>query len=327
MLPGHLEIGNRETEIIVAPKLRKSVEFGTVEEHQWNPPITTKGKEAKLYSVDEYYSQDRSSRVNCLWLSESILFVSLFWYSVLSFVLRPPWPLLLKARNQLVEIKTQNTSLFDTFDPFITPLSASSTFVFIVIGLIPLILIISSWNIGLRVTKDVTYRNCALHSFVMFICIAAIISNIHLLIVVNNFEEQSWMSQTQDLLNIHTQALLDKNMTVSETFVIKLEPFSTLPYFVCTFVTLTLSTICCIIIIAILTYFSIDKSDNHLLDKIHQCSENKLQFEINRLERKAKILPAKEKEVFLLPFVYSKDLPQNDGRGDSQNLSVEPKKT
>uniref|UniRef100_A0AC34FX82 Uncharacterized protein n=1 Tax=Panagrolaimus sp. ES5 TaxID=591445 RepID=A0AC34FX82_9BILA len=199
MIPGHLEIGNRETELIVAPKLRKSVEFGGVEEHQWNPPTTTKGKEAKLYSVDEYYSQDRSARANCLWLSESILFVCLFWYSVLSFILQPPWHSFLQARNQLVEIQTPNTSLIDSFDTLITPLSVTSTFVYIVIG---------------------------------------------------------------------------------------------------------------------------DKADNHLLDQIHQCSENKLQFEINRLERKAKTLPTKEKEIFLLPFVYSKDLPQNG----SQSLSVEPKK-
>uniref|UniRef100_A0AC34GAJ7 Uncharacterized protein n=1 Tax=Panagrolaimus sp. ES5 TaxID=591445 RepID=A0AC34GAJ7_9BILA len=203
MIPGHLEIGNRETELIVAPKLRKSVEFGGVEEHQWNPPTTTKGKEAKLYSVDEYYSQDRSARANCLWLSESILFVCLFWYSVLSFILQPPWHSFLQARNHLVEIQTPNTSLIDTFDTLITPLSVTSTFVYIVIGLIPLILIISSWNVGLRVTKDVTYRNCAIHSFVMCICIAAIISNIHLLIVVNDFENErsDWIHRTQILLN------------------------------------------------------------------------------------------------------------------------------
>uniref|UniRef100_A0A914QWZ6 Uncharacterized protein n=1 Tax=Panagrolaimus davidi TaxID=227884 RepID=A0A914QWZ6_9BILA len=214
MYPGHLEIGNRETELIAAPRLQKSAEFGTVEQSQWNPPTTTKGKQAKLYSIESYYSQDRSPRAYCLWLCESILFVCLFWFCVLSFILQPPWNLLLEARNQLVGI--QNTStLIDTFDILITPFSVTSTFLYIIIGIIPLILIISSWNIGLRVTKDVTYRNFALHIFVMFICIATLISTLHLNIVINNFEEEriQWMIQVQSFLGtnlLHSQTFLGK---------------------------------------------------------------------------------------------------------------------
>uniref|UniRef100_A0A914R258 Uncharacterized protein n=1 Tax=Panagrolaimus davidi TaxID=227884 RepID=A0A914R258_9BILA len=103
-------------------------------------------------------------------------------------------------------------------------------------------------------------------------------------------------------------------------------------YFLFCYITLILSIICCIIITLILTLFSIDKSENQLLDRIHQASENKLQFEINRLEKKAKTLPTQEKEIFLLPFVYSKDLPPPPQTTTTaaptglKSLSVEPRK-
>uniref|UniRef100_A0A7E4VJ76 Tetraspanin n=1 Tax=Panagrellus redivivus TaxID=6233 RepID=A0A7E4VJ76_PANRE len=181
MYPATLDVRNRDDQLVRAPIWRKYPS----ERH----PNQSDFQDACFYEAEHYQTREKTVKNTVIWVAEFVMIVAIFLLFLTIIIWFPPLHYFSEAHGQLKKLHKDNDTLLSDFPQISKTLVKHIIFpynfflytAYALIGFAPVILCVSSWNVGNRSTNDVVYRNVVIHLATLFTVILVIFSFVFLL--------------------------------------------------------------------------------------------------------------------------------------------------